>query len=183
MASADGVQIVGSGALEAAAKAEARAARMRDLTNPNRVIALEIEARVLQGFTRSQSQRGVPFEPLAPASIQARLRGQSRANKRTASGKLTKGSMAFRVKLSAPGGLRPLIWSGRAKGSQHTFVGPQTIRWSAVWYLFFHMVGGKNLPQRNPTPFEYTGSGWRLEPTMQSFAVRTYRTHILQGRA
>jgi hypothetical protein len=195
---ADGFTIEAKGIAEARRALRTRAMRVADMRPALRVVAQEIEKRTSDSFQNSRSQFGEPFAPLAPSTIAGRIRKQGSANRRTKAGKLTKGAVAMRGKLTAPGGIKPLIDTGRMKNSAHAVVEDGTkIRFSAVGYLGPHITGGQRggkanrPPMRNPTVFVRSGGGgfdflggssWKLDASMQLYLTKAVSSYIATGK-
>lgn len=197
---ADGLQIEATGLIDAQRMVTQMAVRMSDLEKPLKNIAQEIEKRTDDSFRYSRSQFGEPFKPLAPSTVAGRIRKLRGANRRNKAGKLTAGAHRMREKLTAPGGMKPLIDTARMKNSQHVVVdSPTSIRWSAVGYLGPHMTGGQRNgklgmpPQRNPTVFVKSGggdfdflggasAGWKLDASMSLYFTRAIDTYVRTGK-
>lgn len=197
---ADGIQIGGTGLKENAAFILGMARRCADLRPAYRVSGVEFEKRTRAGFAESKSQFGVPFKPLAPSTVAKYLRRY--ANKRTKSGKLTKGSQRKREALVAHGGIRPLVGRrNRLATSFHWVPLPQSLTFYFPGDMIFHISGGQrngklNMPPvRNPTVFiklqsggfDFLGPGggskYGLDPSAELFHRQTIDKYILTGKA
>ena len=202
MAAADdgGYGGAATGLQEAIASCEERARRFLDLSPALRVVGEEIIKRTADAFGDGRSPFGETFPPLAPSTLQARSRALKSANTRTKSGGLT--ARAQRTRQSIVSSAKPLVDTGRARGSQHVDVQANTLTWSAVGYLLPHITGGARggregmPPKRNVSVFRpasgsgasgistapATTAGWELEPTMAKFMGETIATFIQRGK-
>jgi hypothetical protein len=73
---------------------------------------------------------------------------------------------------------KPLIDTARARNSNHATTSHDGIEWSAVGYLGYSMSGTVRMPMRNPSPFYWDGSAWKLrESAMKSLGTHL-RNHI-----
>lgn len=98
--------------------------------------------------------------------------------------KLTKAANEKRGKMLAPGGMKILIDTARARNSNHVERPTATaIEWSAVGYLAFHMTGTKRMPMRNPSAFVYEAGKWTLHPIAARLLDSYLTTYILRGEA
>lgn len=158
------MRIEAEGLDDAIKSLRAQAKRMDDLTPMFKQFGRFIEKQVDDCFDRSEDWDGNAFPPLAESTIEKRVGSLKAANKKTKSGKLTKGAQALRAKLTAPGGIKPLIDTARARNSQHVEVDKQWCIWTAVGYLGYHFAGNERLPARNVSPFILSGSEWILHP-------------------
>lgn len=162
----------------------AKSARMRDLEPALKVFGRFIETNVDNCFDQSRDWDGTAFPSLAESTIEKRIGNLKAANKRTKSGDLTKAAKAFQAKLRAPGGIKPLVDTGRARNSQHTDAGPESLVWTSVGYLGYHFTGNARLPQRNVSPFVFiNGTDWRLHPRAKAKLSELIGQHIMRGEA
>jgi hypothetical protein len=171
--------------LEEAIKAlRAQAERVEDLTPAMKVFGRYVEKNVDDCFDQSRDWSGVPFPPLAESTIERRIGSLKAANKRTKDGKLTKGSQRLREKLLAPGGIKPLIDTGRARNSQHTDAEPDGIVWTAVGYLGYHFEGYgilAHLPARNVSPFVFRAGDFSLHPRARQKLDEIITGYVMRG--
>ena len=141
-----------------------------NLTPAYKLFGADLVKKTDDAFHASVGFDGEAWEPLATSTIDSRI-AKVGGFKRTKKGKFTKGALKKQAKMSAAGGIKPLVDTARARNSQH--VGPASrdgIEWSAVGYLGTHMAGtskagrGRNItiPKRNPTGFELVGGQWVL---------------------
>lgn len=147
---------------EAIKSLRAQAARVNDLTPMFKNYGRWLEKQVDDCFDRSEDWDGVEFEPLAESTIAKRVGSLKAANKRTKSGGLTKGAKTLREKMLAPGGIKPLVDTARARNSQHFESSKTWGVWTAVGYLGFHFAGNERLPARNVSPFVLVNNDWVL---------------------
>lgn len=167
----------------AAARMAARAERLRDLTPAMKAYGAWLEKQVDDGFDQSREFGGAPFPELKQSTIDSRIRraGGFKTNKR--SGLLTAGAAKKQAKLIAPGGIKPLVDTARARNSQHFDARADGGTWSAVGYLGPHMTGGKaGLQRRNPTPFEYVAGKWSLKPEARRRFTETVTAYVLDAK-
>lgn len=169
---------------QAIASLRAKAERMRELEPALKVFGRFLEKNVDDCFDQSRDWDGVPFPPLAESTIEKRIGNLKAANKRTKSGGLTKGAKTLREKLRAPGGIKPLVDTARARNSQHTESGPESLLWTSVGYLGYHFTGNEHLPQRNVSPFVFINSNnWRLHPRAKDKLHDLVSQHVMRGEA
>lgn len=167
--------------LEAAIEmVKGQASRTRDMTPAFKVYGRWIEKNVDDCFDRSVDWDGVAFHPLADSTIEHRIAKLGSANKRTASGKLTKGAKKLQEKMRAPGGIKPLVDTARARNSQHFEPGRDYGIWSSVGYLGYHFAGNENLPARNVSPFVLKGGDWELHRRAAEQLERLIAKHVMQ---
>lgn len=158
---------------------QARSMRMRSLRKPLQVVAREIEKLTDDAFDRSMSPAGETFPSLAESTIEARARQSKAARKRDEFGDLTPKAERIRAGIRAPGGVKPMVNTGRARNSQHaTVIGDDAIQWSAVGYLEPSITGGKHIPKRNVSVFEKSGDGYVLIPALQQKLRGAIVTHV-----
>jgi hypothetical protein len=162
---------------------KAKAARLQDLSPALKTFGRWVERNVDDCFDQSVDWDGKPFQPLAPSTIEQRIGNLAAANKRTKSGELTKGARELREKLQAPGGIKPLVDTARARNSQHSDTTADTWIWTAVGYLGYHMAGNERLPVRNPSPFVINSNsrGWKLHPRAQSKLDKIISAYVNRG--
>jgi hypothetical protein len=161
-----------------------KAERMRDLGPALKVFGRFVETNVDDCFDQSRDWDGTPFPPLAESTIERRIGNLKAANKRTKSGELTKAAKTLRDKLRSPGGIKPLVDTARARNSQHTDAGPESLIWTSVGYLGYHFTGNERLPQRNVSPFVFLNSNnWRLHPRAKVKLHEVVTQHVQRGEA
>lgn len=160
-----------------------RAERMRDIEPACRVFGAWLQKQVDDGFAMSREFSGELFPVLATSTIDARIRRHGGFKLQKRSGLLTARAARTQAKFRAPGGIRALIDTGRARNSQHTVAHSSGLRWSAVGYLGPHMTGGANgrPPRRNPTPFERHGRAWALAPSAHDRFRRAVAAYVIRG--
>jgi len=175
--------ITAIGLTEAQKRATERAQRLRDMSPAFRVIAQDLESEVQSAFRRSASPAGDKWQDIKESTKLGRQSVRKRAGKRGKGGSLTASAKKFRAALLAAGGSRPLMDTGRMRGSAHSVPGRVSVRFSMVGYTAPHIVGSakSNLPKRNPTPFELAGTRWRLIPRLRVKYARIIADHI-EGR-
>lgn len=72
--------------------------------------------------------------------------------------------------------------TARARNSNHTSdVTDDSVRWSAVGYLAYHMSGTRHMAARNPTAFVWDGSNWVLHVKAKETLSQTLTTYIFKG--
>lgn len=170
--------------LEAAIKVlNVTAARFRNLTPMFKAYGRWIERKVDDCFDESKDWDGKAFPPLAESTIAGRIAKQGAANKRTKGGKLTRGAAVLRDKMRAPGGIKPLVDTARARNSQHFEADATGGTWTAVGYLGYHFAGNDNLPARNVSPFEPEGDGWGLHPKAAAELASRAAKFVSAGQA
>jgi len=164
---------------------KAKSAKIKNLEPAYKRAAAEFVKKTDDSFQNSKGYDGEAWEPLTQSTIDKRVRSLKAANKRGKSGKLTKGAQAFRSKLMAPGGIKPLVDTARARNSCHATTSKDGIDWSAVGYLGYHMGGSADgkLPKRNPSPFEWNGSAWILRESAKASLFKYVTAHIYGGSA
>ena len=174
------------GAQELAEKLELMAERTAAPAPAFKVWGEWLRRKVDNGFERSTEWDGTPFAALAPATIDARI-AERGGFKRKKSGGFTKGALKKQAKFSAPGGIKTLVDSGRARDEQRVVqarVGASDgILWTAVGYLEQHMTGTADIPRRNPTPFTRAGSSWTMADDASSELAGLLSAYILTGKA
>lgn len=168
---------------EASRRMFERAERLRNLEPAFRVFGAWLEKRVDDGFQSSREFDGTAFPPLAESTIDSRIRRVGGFKTQKRSGLLTAGAARKQSKMRAPGGIKILVDTARARNSQHTATWSNGMRWSAVGYLGPHMTGGKDLPRRNPTPFEKVGGKWRLASSAAQRLMQTLTAYVAIGKA
>lgn len=164
---------------------------LRDLTPAYKRFAADIVKKTDDAFHNSHGYDGEAFEPLSPYTIENRVGNLKAANKRTKKGELTKGAKALREKLLAPGGIKPLVDTARARNSVHADAGKDGVDWSAVGYLGVHMAGtdkagrGRNvtIPVRNVSPFILDGGKWKLRDSAKKQLGARIREHVFGSSA
>lgn len=154
---------------------------MDDLSPMFKQFGRFVEKNVDDCFDRSEDWDGKAFEPLAESTIQKRIGALGAANKRTKAGKLTKGAQAFRAKLTAPGGIKPLVDTARARNSQHVEVDKQWCLWTAVGYLGYHFAGNEHLPARNVSPFVLVNNEWVLHERAAAQLDALIKKYVTSG--
>lgn len=165
-------------------KLREKSERLQDLTPAFKQFGAFVEKNVDDCFDQSRNWDGEPFPPLAESTIEKRIGNLKAANKRTKSGELTKGAKGLRDKLRAPGGIKPLVDTGRARNSQHVAADADSIIWSAVGYLGYHFEGNEHLPARNVSPFIFDASGgWKLHPGARQQLDQLIINHVMRGEA
>lgn len=168
------ITIEQSGLTETIAKLQKQSKALRNLEPPYKRFAAEIVKKTDDGFQNSKGYDGEAWDPLSDVTIEKRAGSLKAANKKTKSGKLTKGAKTFRAKLTAPGGIKPLIDTARARNSQHATASKDGVDWSIVGYLGYSMGGTDKIPVRNPSPFYWDGSNWQLRES----AMKSLGKHI-----
>lgn len=126
-----------------------RAKRLRDHTPALKIYAEWVRKATDDAFQNSRELDGTPFPALADSTIEDRVRttgGKRKSKKKEAA-------------MRAPGGIKPLIKTGRMRNSQRAEVtGTNALRWSAIGYTGPHVTGSLSKPgrppRRNPTVFE-----------------------------
>ena len=124
--------------------------------------------------------------------LRTKLAGQGKSRKQITKALRTNRRAYERkkLKITAPGGIKILVDTARARNSNHVDPPePTSITWSAVGYLGYHMTGTVRMEARNPTAFVYAESKWQLHPDaakqfdqmMLAFIVRG--EHGLTGAA
>jgi hypothetical protein len=147
---------------EAISKLKKKSAALKNLEPAYKRCAAEFVKKTDDGFQNSKGYDGESWDALSDYTIEKRVGSLKTANKRGKNGKLTKGAKTFRQKLMAPGGIKPLIDTARARNSNHADTSKDGIDWSIVGYLGYSMGGTDKIPVRNPTPFYWDGSAWQL---------------------
>lgn len=165
---------------DAAAYFAALAARCADLEPAFEAFGAYIVKTTDDGFRNEREADGTVFAPLAVATIDARI-AKVGGFKRTRKGSFTKGALKKQARLSAPGGIKILTDTARARNSQHTVATPNSLTWSAVGYLGAHMAGTSRVPKRNPTPFVRVGNGWALNAKAQDKVTVDIRHYVQTG--
>lgn len=163
--------------------AKGQVSRMRDLTPMFKQYGRWIERKVDDCFDQSKDWDGKAFPPLADSTIAYRISNLKAANKRTRTGKLTKGSTKVREKMLAPGGIKPLVDTARARNSQHFEPARDHGIWSSVGYLGYHFAGNENLPARNVSPFVLgggNGDDWSLHRLAAEQLENLLAKHVLR---
>lgn len=94
---------------------------------------------------------------------------------------LTKGAQSMRDKMLAPGGIKPLVDTARARNSNHATTTRECVEWTIVGYLGYSMSGTEKMPERNPSPFYWDGSQWKLRDSAMKSLGTHLRAHILSG--
>lgn len=189
---ADGFTISAEGLTESQRGMELRARRMRDLSPPLRVVAAEIEERTDRAFRDSTSPYGEPWPALAPSTLLARAAKLPGARRRGKGGKLTRGargkrSSAIAAYNAGAGGIfKPLVDTGRMRGSVRVRVTGNELEFAAVGYMAPHITGGiKNParpPKRNPTVFQRAASGeLQAIPSILSMLLRAVSRYVATG--
>ena len=174
----------GGGAREAAQRMRDRAKRMRDHSPALKVFGQAIDKLTSDGFRGQKELDGERFAPLAPSTIEARIRAKG-GSKRTGRGTLTKGASKKRAAMSAPGGMQILQITGLQKNSARTTVtAKNTATWSAIGRLLPHMTGSASPegrpPKRNPTVFDVGRDGKaKLKPRVAKM-LREYLTNYIE---
>lgn len=165
-----------------------RFAKMRERAeNPEpgyRVVGAYLVAETIKDFSQQREFSGDAFVPLATATIDARLRkaGAKKVAKRgAAKGYLTASSAKKQARMLAPGGMKILIDTARARNSVHTTADAHGLVFSVVGYLASHMAGTADIPRRNPTPFNRTGNGWALDPVAAKRVREIMTEYIATG--
>lgn len=163
----------------------ALAKAVQDMTKAYKLFGADLVKKTDDGFQSSVGFDGEAWEPLAASTIDARI-ARVGGFKRTKKGKFTKGALKKQAKMSAAGGIKPLVDTARARNSQHVQVSRDGLEWSAVGYLGTHMAGtdkagrGRNItiPKRNPTGFELVGGQWVLRDSAKKLMQRRIFQHL-----
>lgn len=191
---ADGLTISAEGLTEAQQRMQARVQRLADLSPALRVVAAEIEKQTSDAFRSSTSPFGEEWPALAPSTLKARAAKLPGANRRSKStGKLTKGARAKREQAIAKynagtaGIFKPLMDTGRMRGSVHVNVTGNVLEFTAVGYMAPHITGSLSRPnrppKRNPTVFQAAaGGGFAAIPRIMSLLLRTVGRYVATGR-
>lgn len=172
------ITIETTGLDETIARLKAKSAKLHNLEPVWKRFGAEIVKKTDDSFQNSKGYDGEAWEPLSDVTIEQRVGSLKAANKRTKAGKLTKGAHALQTKLRAPGGIKPLIDTARARNSNHATPSRDGIEWSMVGYLGYSMSGTVKMPKRNPSPFEWNGSQWILRASAIKSLGNHMRAHI-----
>jgi hypothetical protein len=172
------ISVQTTGLDQAIANLKKKSAALHNLEPAYKRFAAEIVKKTDDSFQDSRGYDGEPWPPLAESTIERRIGSLKSANKRGKSGKLTKGATKMRDKMRAPGGIKPMIDTGRARNSQHADTSRDGVEWSAVGYLGYHMTNHIVATVRNPTPFYWDGSAWKLRDSAMKSLGTHLRTHI-----
>ena len=156
-----------------------------DLTKAYKLFGADLVKKTDDGFQASVGFDGEAWAPLAASTIDSRI-ARVGGFKRTKKGKFTKGALKKQAKMSAAGGIKPLVDTARARNSQHVQVSRDGLEWSAVGYLGTHMAGtdkagrGRNItiPKRNPTGFELVGGQWVLRDSAKKLMQKRIYQHL-----
>lgn len=170
----------GSGAAEAAKAMRERAERMLNQTPVLKVFAAWATKQMDDSFQSSKTFEGEPFQPLAESTIEQRMRDAG-----AGASKRGKKSQAKRAAMQAPGGIKPLVKTARARNSQRMQArGKNGLEWSAIGYLQPHMEGAKNgrPPQRNPTVFNVKDGELTLKPRAMEKLQKMVAEYIDTGK-
>lgn len=129
-----GVEI--SGIEEAIATISGARDRAADLQPVLAIIAEDTRTLIDDGFVGAISPSGASWQRLAPSTVRRRRRGS----------------------------FKPLIDTGRLRGSIGTSVGARSLSVGTnVQYGAFHQIGTSKIPARPFLPFEEVGGEWELE--------------------
>lgn len=94
----------------------------------------------------------------------------------------TFGATSKRAKMMAPGGIKILVDTARARNSQHTDPQKHSALWSMVGYMKSHIGGTGRAPVRNPSPFIRSGGQWVLHPKAVKKLAEMVRAHVIEGK-
>lgn len=90
---------------------------------------------------------------------------------------------ATRGRMLAPGGIKILTDTARARNSQHYVASPNKLVYSVVGYLGAHMAGTADIPKRNPTAFDRDGDSWKLGKRGTDKLREVINSYVKTGRA
>jgi hypothetical protein len=133
---------------------------------------------VAAGWTAQQAHGIVNFGHTYEVDSSGRTRKVSK--------QLTKGAARKRELMLAPGGIKPLIDTARARNSNHATADRNGVEWSAVGYLGVHMAGTNRagrghsvtIPMRNPSPFVLAGDDWKLRESARKSLEEHIKRHV-----
>ena len=190
---ADGFTISAQGLTEAQQHMAQRAARMRNLAPALRVVAAEIEQRTDDAFRDSKSPYGELWPKLAPSTLLSRAAKLPGAKRTGKAGGLTKGAQRKREKAisaynAGTGGIfKPLVDTGRMRGSVRVRVRGNELEFAAVGYMAPHITGSLSRPgrppKRNPTVFQRAASGELMAiPSILALLLRTVSRYVQTGQ-
>lgn len=159
-----------SGAEAVASKLAAISERLQNMQPALEVFGAWLVKTTDDSFRGEKEHDGSPFEQLKPATINARIRkaGGFRRKKQgeydysARDADYTKGALKKQAKMLAPGDIKILTDTARARNSQHYVASPNKLVYSVVGYLGAHMSGTADIPRRNPTAFDREGDKWKL---------------------
>jgi hypothetical protein len=173
-----------NGLEQAAARMAARAGALNDMTVPFTEFGAWLDKQTDDCFQYSRDFGGEPFKPLAQSTIESRIRRLKGARRTVGkTGILTAKSAAFQRDLRAPGGIKPLVDTGRARNSARSVASKVRLRWSAVGYLGYSMDGHGHPPKRDPSAFDRVGGKWRLHPRAWTQLRKLVLAHAQGGAA
>lgn len=172
------ISIQTTGLDETIAKLKAKSVKLHNLEPAYKRFAAEMVKRTDDSFQNSKGYDGEAWDALSDVTIEKRVGSLKAANKRTKSGKLTKGAAKLQTALRAPGGIKPLIDTARGRNSQHATTSRDGIDWTIVGYLGYSMSGTVKMPMRNPSPFYWDGSQWKLRESALKSLGNHLREHI-----
>ena len=177
------ITIQTTGLDETIARLKAKSSALRNLEPAYKRFAAEIVKKTDDSFQNSKGYDGEAWEPLAQSTIDGRVGSLKAANRKTKAGKLTKGAAKLQGALRAPGGIKPLIDTARARNSNHATTSRDGVEWNAVGYLGYHIGGSADgkLPKRNPSPFEWDGSKWVMRESAKRSLYAAIRNHVFGG--
>jgi hypothetical protein len=175
-----------TGADKVAAKLAEMAARMQNLQPALEVFGAWLVKSASDSFRAEKEHDGSQFVPLSVGTIDARLRkaGALKTVKRgAAKGYLTASAAKKQERMTAPGGIKILTDTARARNSQNYKASAQSLTYSVVGYLGAHMAGTADIPKRNPTAFEKAGAGWALGERGSTKLREVIASYVRTGKA
>lgn len=159
------------------------AAQIRDRTVANKQLAVKLEGEVLRNFASEGAEFGLPWAPLKPATILARLnKGKQTARVKAAKGLINTGQSIKQARKALGGGIVQTLQDTSAM--KQTFAGFSTEDEAGVGarsntahadLTLVHQYGSptRNIPARPMLPPVELALGW---------AVQIYQRHVDNAR-